>query len=303
MNRLSFLLFLLISPSLLGLETPGKLPAGVTVQHDLEYLGANRTEKLDLYQPKNRSAGTRSPAIVIIHGGGWVNGDKNRTREFVTGTSLAQAGYVCISINYKLGKNNCWPQNLHDCKNAVRWLRTNAEKLDIDPDKIGVIGGSAGGHLAMMIAYTGDSPSLSPKQPYPGVSDKVRACVNMYGISNLKTRRFTEEDGTPTEKLKGHRLFSETREGAPKKWELASPITHIRKDSPPTLSLHGTKDSTVSRTQTEELHKVLEQAGVTNEYLSVKGARHAWPLRTKKFDYTDEVTEFFNQHLEVTIKP
>ena len=276
----------------------GKIPEGVTIQSDLDFLEAGREEKLDLYLPQPRQDGQPSPAVVIIHGGGWVKGDKKREREFVTGTTLAQAGYVCISINYETRKGHRWPNNLHDCKNAVRWLRVNAEKLQIDPDNIGVIGGSAGGHLAMMVAYTGDNPRLSPPQPYPGISDKVSACVNMYGISNLLTRKVTAEDGTPTEEFKEHRLFPQSREEAPAKWRNASPVTYINKNSPPTLSLHGSADSTVDRDQSKELHETLKAANVESTLFLVEGANHAWPLRTKNFDYTDEVTAFFDKHLK-----
>ena len=291
-----FSLSLLVSS--LAQDAPRKAPAGVTIQHDLDFLGDEREEKLDLYLPEPRQEDILSPAVVIIHGGGWVKGDKNREREFVTGTTLAQAGYVCISINYELRKDHRWPNNLHDCKNAVRWLRVNAENLQVDPDNIGVIGGSAGGHLAMMVAYTGDNARFSPLGPYPDVSDKVSACVNMYGISNLLTRKVTAEDGTPTEELKEHRLFRQSREDAAVKWRNASPVTYITKDSPPTLSLHGTADSTVDRDQSKELDKTLKAAGVESTLLMVEGANHAWPLRTKKFDYTDEVTAFFDKHLK-----
>lgn len=302
MNKLSLLFYtfieLTILPSSKADEEFRETPVGVTIEHDLTFLEEGRKEKLDLYQPAKRDKNTRSPAIVIIHGGGWVKGDKNREREFVSGTTLAQSGYVCISINYETRKEIRWPNNLHDCKNAVRWLRVNAEKLQIDPERIGVIGGSAGGHLAMMVAYTGDHPELSPAKPYPGISDRVSACVNMYGISNLLTRCVTDEDGTPTEELKKHRLFPESREEKPEKWKLASPVTHITKKSPPTLSLHGTKDTIVDRDQSRELHATLAIENVKNELIMVEGAKHAWPLRTKNFDYTEQVADFFDTHLK-----
>ena len=306
MNHFS-LLFTGVLSCLLQLQAfsqkaPNKIPEGVAIQRDITFLESERAEKLDLYTPQPRQDDHPSPAVVIIHGGGWVKGDKNREREFVTGTTLAQAGYVCISINYETRKAHRWPNNLQDCKNAVRWLRVNAEKLKVDPENIGVIGGSAGGHLALMVAYTANDPDLSPKQPYPGVSDEVKACVNMYGISNLLTRKVTTEDGTPTEELKEHRLFPQSREEAPLKWRNASPVSRIDEKSPPTLSLHGTKDTTVDRDQSEELHQVLQAAGVESTLIRVKGAGHAWPLRTKKFDYTDEVTAFFNQHLRKSIR-
>ncbi|MEP4078365.1 alpha/beta fold hydrolase [Haloferula sp.] len=269
----------------------------MSIRRDLSFLADDRKEKLDLYEPSERAADVKSPAVVIIHGGGWVKGDKNREREYVTGTSLAKAGYVCISINYETRSGKRWPNNLHDCKNAVRWLRVNAEKLKVDPDRIGVIGGSAGGHLALMVAYTGDQSRYSPEGPYPGVSDKVGACVDMYGITNLLTRKVAQEDGTPTEELKEHRLFSGSREKYPAKWRNASPVSHVSKDSPPTLIYHGTADEVVDRDQSKELHRALQAAGAESTLRMIPGAGHAWPLKTSKFDFTGEVTAFFDKHL------
>ena len=185
----------------------------------------------------------------------------------------------------------------------MRWLRVNAEKLGVDADRIGVIGGSAGGHLALMVAYTGDNERFSPKEPYPGVSDRVNACVDMYGITNLLTRKETKKDGTPTEVLKDQRLFSGSREKMPAKWRNASPVSHISKDSPPTLIYHGTADNVVDRDQSKELHQALQAAGVESTLRMIEGAGHAWPLRTKDFDFTGEVIAFFNKHLGKPLAP
>ena len=281
-----------------GPRVPRALPEGVILEKDLPYLAPGRGERLDLYRPVSRAAGKGSPAVVIIHGGGWVGGDKGADREFVTGTALAKAGYVGASINYRLEGRDRWPQNLHDCKNAVRWLRVNADRLGVDPERIGVIGGSAGGHLAMMVAYTAGHPGLDPGALYAGVSDKVSACVNMYGIANLVTRRKTDRDGTPNGPPAGHALFPESRESAPAKWKLASPVTHVTAASPPTLILHGTRDTTVDRDQSVELARVLKAAGVEHRLIMVEGANHAWALRTKDFNHTGDVIAFFDQHLK-----
>ena len=129
-------------------------PDGVTIEKDVAYLAPGRAEKLDLYLPAARATGVRSPAVVIIHGGGWTNGDKGASREFNIGTTLAKAGYVAASVNYQIEGAERWPTNLLDCKNAVRFLRAGAERHGVDVDRIGVIGGSAGGHLALLVGYT-----------------------------------------------------------------------------------------------------------------------------------------------------
>jgi acetyl esterase/lipase len=278
--------------------TAQSVPAGVVLEKDLTYLAPGREEKLDLYQPAGRAPEVRSPAVVIIHGGGWIQGDKAAEREFITATTLAKAGYVCISIEYWKKEKGRWPTNLQDCKNAVRWLRVNAARLQIDPEKIGVIGGSAGGHLALMVAYTAGHADLDPGPLYPGVSDQVFACVNMYGISNLLTRQGTDASGKPNGKLSDTRLLKESRDAAPEKWKAASPVSYIQKSTPPTLTLHGSNDTTVDRDQSAELDRKLIAAGAESKLIMVEGANHAWPLKTSKFDYTGEVVGFFDRHLK-----
>ena len=301
MNRLFFTLALLtaiLCGSISIAQNEFEAPAGIKIERDRPFLSPDRKEKLDLYRPEKNESGEPLPAVVIIHGGGWVKGDKGRKREFVTGTTLAKAGYLAISVNYETRKEKRWPGNLHDCKNAVRWLRKNSKELGVDSSKIGVIGGSAGGHLALMVAYTGDHPKLSPEDLYPGVSDKVSACVDMYGITNLLTRKVTDKKGNPTDELKEHRLFKKDREKGVAMWRNASPVNHIDENSPPTLIFHGTRDTTVDRDQSKELHAALQKAGVDSDLRLIKNAGHAWPLKTKDFDLRSDVVEFFNRHLK-----
>ena len=289
------LIIFLLAPLLMAAAPP----EGVAIERDVTYLAPDRKEKLDLYQPDKRDPKALSPAVVIIHGGGWVGGDKAANREFITGTTLAKAGYVCVSIEYWKGSKDRWPTNLQNCKNAVRWLRVNAGRLHIDPERIGVIGGSAGGHLALMVAYTAGRSELDPKPLYPGISDRVTACVDMYGIANLATRQGTDPNGTPDGEVSDStQLFPETLTAAPEKWKQASPVSYVQRDCPPTLILHGTHDTTVDRDQSKELEKALKAAGAISQLIMVEGANHAWPLKTGKFDYSDEVLAFFDKHLK-----
>lgn len=280
-------------------------PEGVTIQQDVPYLEPGREEKLDLYLPASRPKGTRSPAIVFIHGGGWVGGDKAEGRAFNHCTTFAKAGYVAVSINYTLERGKCWPTNVRDCKNAVRWLRVNADKYQIDPDHIGVIGGSAGGHLALMVAYTTGVPILEPASPYPLVSSKVQCVVNLYGMTNPFTRQNVDEKGNPTGQLRlTTPLTSKTREEDPDTWRLASPVHHVsKKNCPPTLTLHGMIDATVDRNQAIELAKVLEEHGVEHQLIMIEGVGHTFDLQTwaKKplpYDLRPIVIDFFDKHLK-----
>jgi acetyl esterase/lipase len=251
---------------------------------DLAYLAPDRAEKLDLYLPVAPAKGKLSPAVVWIHGGGWTGGVKTENRAKEICTTLAAAGYVAVSVDYKLG-DGAWPTNLHDCKNAVRFLRAHAATYQLDPDRIAVAGGSAGGHLALMVGFTGDRPEFEPAgaaTPYPGVSSQVRAVIDLYGPANLLTRQEVDEKGTPTGKLRPAgpaKVFGTDDPTAPV-YRRASPVTHVTKNSPPVLILHGRIDTTVDRAQSEELAGVLQHHGVPHEIVMVEGAGHTFDFET-----------------------
>ena len=163
----------------LALARAGDAAGAPRMVADVSYLAPDRAEKLDLYLPAAPTKGTLSRAVVWIHGGGWTGGVKTENRAKEICATLAAAGYVAVSVDYRLGAG-AWPHNLHDCKNAVRFLRAHAAKYQLDPERIAVAGGSAGGHLALMVGFTGDQPEFEPTgvaTPYPGVSSKVRAVI------------------------------------------------------------------------------------------------------------------------------
>lgn len=271
------------------------------------YLAPERAEKLDVYLPAQRAPGEKSPALVWIHGGGWTGGTKNEARAKNICTTLAGAGYVAVSIDYRLGAD-AWPTNLHDCKNAVRFLRAKAAEYQIDPDRIAVAGGSAGGHLALMVALTAGNPELEPTAaatPYPGVSSAVRAVINMYGASNLLTRRATDKQGKPGEirppSASLLKAFSaDSAEGPVLRF--ASPVTHVTAKSVPMLTLHGRADATVDYFQAEELDRVARERGASHELILLDGVGHTFDLQTwaKKplpRDLRPVVLDFLARHM------
>ena len=145
--------------------------------------------------------------------------------------NLARSGFVVLSINYALSTNGkvTWPQNVFDCKTAVRWLRKNAERLQLDADHIGVIGGSAGGHLAAFLAVTGPKDGFDPPGPYPEYSCRVQCAVDLYGPTDLHS-------------YKDLPMFGKSKSEAPELYKAASPLSYVRKNNPPILILHGTAD-------------------------------------------------------------
>jgi len=271
-----------------GLSLAGIVSAAETVSRvtrDVAFLAPDRKEKLDLYLPAEPAVGNLSPALVWIHGGGWLRGTKTEARAKNICSTLAEAGYVAVSIDYRLGKE-AWPTNLYDCKNAVRFLRANAAKYRIDPDRIAVAGGSAGGHLALMVALTAGEQDLEPagaQTPYPGIPNDVRCVVNFYGITDLLTHGQTDSEGNPTatRKLMGKTLkcFGAASDDADV-LRVASPVTHVKQSSPPMLTFHGRADTTVDFPQAEELDRVARERGAAHEMLLLDGVGHTFDLQT-----------------------
>ena len=262
----------------------------VRVVKDVDYLGPDRKEKMDLYLPGGEAPPKGFPAVLLIHGGGWSGGDKGAAREQNIGTTLARNGYVAASINYFLAAKQssflktlegAWPRNLHDCKSGVRFLRRNASTYRIDVDHVGVLGGSAGGHLAAMVAMTSPEDGLDPREPWGDVSCRVQASVPLYGVHDFAA--FSKEP-----------LPAELLELAKR----ASPVTYATKDDPPALILHGTKDAIVPLVQSELLAAALKKTGVAQELLVVTGAPHSFHLEPKEQDLRPAVLAFLDRHLK-----
>jgi acetyl esterase/lipase len=207
---------------------------------------------------------------------------------------FAEHGYVAATISYRLYRVAPFPAAVEDAKCAVRWMRANAAKLGIDPDRIGVAGGSAGGHLSMMVAYAPDTSELEGAGGHGDESSRVQAVVNIYGPTDLTT-----------EFARGNRAVSDFLGGksyddAPETYRLASPITHVTKDDPPTLILHGSIDSTVPIEQAELLVERLKQTGLEYDYDRVEGWPHAMDVEANVNRHClAKMFEFFNKHLAI----
>jgi acetyl esterase/lipase len=269
------------------LTAAGVRGADVTIEKDIAYLDPDRKEKLDLYLPPSApKPGEKRPGIVIIHGGGWTGGEKGAKREINIGTTLASHGYVCVSIDYALASKGhpTWPTNLQDCKRAVRWLRKNADKYRIDPDHIGAIGGSAGGHLTAMLAVTAPEDGLEPAEDSE-FSSRLQAAVPMYPHMASSMDR-------------DHVMFPGTKAEVPGLYEAATPISHVTKDDPPMLILHGTADTTTPISQSRRLDARLTEVGVEHQLVVLEGAGHSFDLQPKQRDLRGLVVGFFDAHLK-----
>ncbi len=255
-------------------------PARFRVDRDIAYLGTNRAEKADLYLPTNLSPGVRCPAVIVIHGGGWGAGGKADKRERGFCMALVENGFAAFSIDYHLSPpkraKEAWPQNLHDCKTAVRWLRQNGARYGIDPERLGVMGGSAGGHLSALVGVTGPEAGLDPKEPLGTVSCRVSAVVDLYGPILLGTGPVPAE-GVPPD----------------------SPLKYLTRQSPPFRLLHGSEDKGVPLARSREFAAALKQAGVEHELIEVEGAKHSFGLQLAERDLRPDVMIFLSKHLKM----
>jgi acetyl esterase/lipase len=247
-----------------------EMPNPVFRLSDLAFLGPDRKEKLDLYLPHGPERRDR-PAVVFIHGGGFTGGDKAEYRSSSVSADLARAGYVVVSCNYVLGsksKEGVWPRNIADCREAVRWVRAHAQELGVNPDKIAVAGGSAGGYLALMVG-------LSDDQSGPGgdaqakVSAKVAAVIDLYGVVNFSKHGKGDVPGVGAAQQAAY-----------------LPERQCDRADPPVLILHGDADTTVDIQQSKDMAAALAAAKLDHELIVIDGAGHTFDLHAKGKGWT-----------------
>ena len=244
-------------------KPPLEIPKDIPHELDVSYLEGDRKEKADLYLPMNVPAGQKAPALILIHGGGFNDGDKRRYREINFGTNAAKRGYLAMSINYNLRKSKgqvTWPQCIYDVKEAVRWLKLNADKYQIDPERIGALGGSAGGNLAFMLATTGPEDGFEGEGTRTNISTKIACGVDFYGAVDLMT--YKSDRARPDTNKPEMAMFNKTKAEAPDLYRRGSPTSYIRTNVAPLLMVHGTGDSTVLPNQSQILRSKLIEAGL-----------------------------------------
>ena len=273
-------------------QTPPVKPApapgpGRQEFRDLEYVaGGAHARSLDLYIPE-KTAGL-IPVVVWIHGGAWTGGDKT---DGGSGVFLAQRGYAVACINYRMGRGVAFPDQLHDCKAAVRWLRAHAAQYHLDPDHIGAWGVSAGAHLAALVGVTGGDPALEGAEGNGTFSSRVQAVCDWYGPVELVTP--LENDP----KILGPcivNLLGGPKTATKERAIQASPITYITTNAPPFLIMHGAKDHTVPVAQAETFAEAFKKVGANYKLVVVPTAGHGLGGR----ENADRVVEFFNKYLK-----
>jgi acetyl esterase/lipase len=267
-------------------------PEGAKRIANLEYAKVgDKKLLLDLYLPENSEGPL--PVIVGIYGGAWLAGSKEQAQ----GIRLAGRGYAVATFNYRLSGVAPFPAQIEDCKAAVRWLRANAKKYNLDPDRIGAIGHSAGGHLASLLGTAAGVKEFE-KGDNLDFSSRVQAVCAMSGPTD-----FLQMDAhAPKGAMLKHdlanspesRLIGGAIQQNKEKVARANPITYVSKDSPPFLLIHGEQDPLVPAHQAELLNEALKKAGVDVRLHVVKGAGHGVGGR----EVNEMIDDFFDKHLK-----
>lgn len=261
---------------------------------DVTYLSDDRTEKLDVYLPAEMGSELR-PAIVHFHGGGWKSGDKAYERERRISRRLSESGYVTFSANYRLTTyaddkpdgppiQSCWPDNLADCKSAIRFVRANAGRFGVDPNRIGLTGASAGAHLALLTAFTAGVPELDSLGSWADQPSHVACVVSAYGPHRLDT-----------DNLGSRFHFGQPLADVEEILLNASPRRYFHRGGPPVYVFHPEDDDLVPITMAHEMLDDFRREGIEHEFDFPDTGGHG--LHFTQDAYWPPILRFLDRHL------
>ncbi len=247
---------------------------GVQVTRDVLYReAAGKRLRLDIAMPSER--GQSRPAIMQIHGGAWIIGDKREQGWPLIG-HLAANGWVCFNVNYRLSPGATWPDHLVDLKYALKWIRDHADEYGVDPGFIAVTGGSAGGHLTAMMGLTANDPEYQPG--FEDADTSVQAAVPVYGVYDFTNRLGTMLDRFCTQMLEPM-IIKAFFDEEPEKFHRASPMDRVHPDAPPFLIVHGDRDTLAPVEDARVFAELLEEASrAPVVYTELGGAQHAFDI-------------------------
>jgi acetyl esterase/lipase len=257
---------------------------------NLPYGEAGRRNHLDVWRRADLPVDGGAPVLVQVHGGAWIVGQKEGQAHPLM-AHLAERGWVCVTINYRLSPRATWPDHIVDVKRAIAWTRANIGEHGGDPANVVITGGSAGGHLAALAALT---PGLAAFQPgFEDADTSVTAAVPFYGVYD-----FTDRHGVANvalEPLLTARVFKSTLADDRARWELASPMSHVGTDAPPFFLLHGTNDTVVPVEQARHFASMLRDASHQPVvYAELPRAQHAFDaLPSVRVHHTVHAVERF----------
>lgn len=270
-----------------------QLPAHVQQHLNVVYATYRQRElHLDLFVPDSGPA--LKPAVVVVHGGGWLNGDK--TKFHALAMALAARGYVTAAIEYRLGGEAKFPAAIHDCNAAVRWMRAHAKEHGIDSTHIGAVGGSAGGHLVGLMATAAAVASLQGDGGNADQSSRLQAAVVMAGPLELATGPVADRSRKDPENSNSNKWLGKTVDEAPELYRLASATTHLSASTPPFLFMTGEFDQPERNVATRRrLHKL----GIQAEIRVYKDGKHGcWNQLPWFAPMVDDIDAFLTTTLQ-----
>ena len=266
-----------------------------TVERDVTYcLAGSAALKMDIYYPR-QSDGRPAPVALNVHGGGWSSGDKaNNASEAPDIPELVARGYLVAAVNYRMAPDAQFPAMIEDVKCAVRYLRAHASNYQLDPNRIGAWGCSAGGHLVSLLGLTMPEDNFEGNGGYSEFSSRVQAVVDMAGPSDVST--LGRYDAALAMSVFGTAAYGDPA------LVKASPLTYVNAKAPPFLIVQGDRDITVQPVMSKRLYDGLKAAGADATLLMVKNAGHCPSATTPGMAPTREevtmaIADFFDQHL------
>ena len=270
-----------------------KVPEGVVFEQDIEYSNPdNQHLQLNMARPKKGKG--PFPGIVCIHGGGFRAGTREGFNQLCI--RLAEHGYVAVTVTYRLAPKYQFPAAVYDVKAAVRWMRANADQYNVDPQRIGTTGGSAGGHLAQFLAVTRGVKEFEGNGGNAEFSSSVACVVNFYGPSDLTKSYDASVDAAEVLPLfLGGDLKQERHRHI-----IASPLYWVTPDAAPTLCVQGTEDRYVAYDQAVWLIDKLKAADVEAKLMTIEGADHGFRGASQEVKDQIEAARiaFFDKHLK-----
>ncbi len=272
---------------IIPLEKAPPVP-GVAMKSDIQFgTGNGAPLLLDLYTPENPKGPV--PGLLLFYGGSWKGGAKDQLRVYAQ--HFAKNGYVVATPQYRLKEAGRWPNSVQDAKCAVRWMRAHAAENGVDPERIGVMGNSAGGYLALMVGYTSGMKEFEGDGSCPEQSSAVQAVVDIYGPADF-TEPVRRDHPAITAYMDGR------YEQDPARFEKASPIRYVTEKTPPTCVIHGTVDQLVPVHQSDWLVEKLKEKGVPHYYSRIDGWPHAMDAVQAVNQHTKAlVLNFFDRYL------
>jgi len=268
---------------------PVKYPEGYTANLDEVYVKiGDWNGRMDIYF--QQSSAQPTPLIINIHGGGWKNGVKESQGGF---NPFFKAGFAVANVEYRMTPQAKAPAAIEDVRCALIYMIKNAKQFNIDINKIVVMGGSAGGHLALMAGLLGNNHAFD-NNCKGSEKIKVAAIIDKYGIADVWDWAYGLH-GPEIKKSNSAKDWMGDKKNDEAFAKSVSPVSYINKNSPPTLIIHGNADSTVPYKQSVELHKQLEKAGVKTELITVEGGGHGKFPKEKNTELSEAILRFLNE--------